>query len=132
MIKRLLRRYRVQLALRLVGIAATVGAAAWLVGMAGWVPAALVGLVAVAQGWALVRTTERTPRDLLRFLEALRYDDLSLQVSAHGRGPMFEAIAESFAEVTEAFRQLRTRSEEHTSELQSRENLVCRLLLEKK
>jgi len=25
-----------------------------------------------------------------------------------------------------------TRSEEHTSELQSRENLVCRLLLEKK
>src|SRR5690606_41880104 len=28
--------------------------------------------------------------------------------------------------------QLGTRSEEHTSELQSRENLVCRLLLEKK
>src|SRR5690606_41686870 len=27
---------------------------------------------------------------------------------------------------------LRTRSEEHTSELQSRENIVCRLLLEKK
>src|SRR5690606_42047877 len=27
---------------------------------------------------------------------------------------------------------LQTRSEEHTSELQSRENLVCRLLLEKK
>src|SRR5690606_12156402 len=29
-------------------------------------------------------------------------------------------------------RRLRARSEEHTSELQSRENLVCRLLLEKK
>src|SRR5690606_41847264 len=29
-------------------------------------------------------------------------------------------------------RQPRSRSEEHTSELQSRENLVCRLLLEKK
>src|SRR5690606_39828527 len=29
-------------------------------------------------------------------------------------------------------RQGRSRSEEHTSELQSRENLVCRLLLEKK
>src|SRR5207302_6789523 len=29
-------------------------------------------------------------------------------------------------------RVLHTRSEEHTSELQSRENLVCRLLLEKK
>src|SRR5690606_41783295 len=31
-----------------------------------------------------------------------------------------------------AARQARDRSEEHTSELQSRENLVCRLLLEKK
>src|SRR5690606_39966885 len=30
------------------------------------------------------------------------------------------------------FARRRTRSEEHTSELQSRENLVCRLLLEKK
>src|SRR5690349_22146972 len=29
-------------------------------------------------------------------------------------------------------RQLKTRSEEHTSELQSRRDLVCRLLLEKK
>src|SRR5690606_40986823 len=28
--------------------------------------------------------------------------------------------------------EMRARSEEHTSELQSRENLVCRLLLEKK
>src|SRR5690606_42157671 len=32
----------------------------------------------------------------------------------------------------EAARVLGARSEEHTSELQSRENLVCRLLLEKK
>src|SRR5436309_12574412 len=31
-----------------------------------------------------------------------------------------------------ALRDRDTRSEEHTSELQSRENLVCRLLLEKK
>src|SRR5690606_41338076 len=30
------------------------------------------------------------------------------------------------------YRQKLSRSEEHTSELQSRENLVCRLLLEKK
>src|SRR5690606_40061189 len=30
------------------------------------------------------------------------------------------------------FRQVQVRSEEHTSELQSRENLVCRLLLENK
>src|SRR5690606_40380610 len=34
--------------------------------------------------------------------------------------------------VTSAVVRLEKRSEEHTSELQSRENLVCRLLLEKK
>src|SRR5690606_20822262 len=34
--------------------------------------------------------------------------------------------------VTDPERQEAVRSEEHTSELQSRENLVCRLLLEKK
>src|SRR5690606_39826230 len=38
-------------------------------------------------------------------------------------------IADSF-NTREGYRQIR--SEEHTSELQSRENLVCRLLLEKK
>src|SRR5690606_42001564 len=34
--------------------------------------------------------------------------------------------------LTKSARQKALRSEEHTSELQSRENLVCRLLLEKK
>src|SRR5258707_11966316 len=39
------------------------------------------------------------------------------QVSRGGRGPLYSKV---------------TRSEEHTSELQSRQYLVCRLLLEKK
>src|SRR3989442_11296580 len=34
--------------------------------------------------------------------------------------------------VTSEIRRVKTRSEEHTSELQSRPHLVCRLLLEKK
>src|SRR5436309_8893656 len=36
------------------------------------------------------------------------------------------------SEPPDVVRRFRKRSEEHTSELQSRENLVCRLLLEKK
>src|SRR5690606_41559124 len=43
--------------------------------------------------------------------------DLPVSHAAYGRQPGVEVFA---------------RSEEHTSELQSRENLVCRLLLEKK
>src|SRR5688572_32093534 len=40
-------------------------------------------------------------------------------------------IADTLADLTERFGAAR-RSEEHTSELQSQSNLVCRLLLEKK
>src|SRR5690606_20302469 len=43
-----------------------------------------------------------------------------------------EGITASNRETGFFFLKLFTRSEEHTSELQSRENLVCRLLLEKK
>ncbi len=122
MIKRLLKRYRIHVLLRLAGIIATLALGVWLVwaGPSGWVaPAVLVGLAAAAQVWGLVRYTERTSRDLLRFFEALRYDDLSLHVSAQGRGRMFEAIADGFAEVTEAFRQLRTEREEQAQFLQT-------------
>src|SRR5690606_39778610 len=48
-----------------------------------------------------------------------------------GLGMGMARVAEAAAG-TGACPVLRSRSEEHTSELQSRENLVCRLLLEKK
>src|SRR2546427_7701085 len=46
--------------------------------------------------------------------------------------PFFVAIALSCWTLTQLDRKLNRRSEEHTSELQSQSNLVCRLLLEKK
>src|SRR5690349_23171465 len=45
--------------------------------------------------------------------------------------PMIEAALEAITTAQAAIQQL-VRSEEHTSELQSRRDLVCRLLLEKK
>src|SRR5687768_18103652 len=54
-------------------------------------------------------------------LDGLRPDDITVEV-VYGRSRSDDTI--------EAVR--RTRSEEHTSELQSRLHLVCRLLLEKK
>src|SRR5205807_6184127 len=47
-------------------------------------------------------------------------------------GPMRALLEESFRAAVAAADPLRIRSEEHTSELQSPCNLVCRLLLEKK
>src|SRR5688572_31781862 len=60
--------------------------------------------------------------------------------SLHARGRLEEVLHRSilchpsiFLDACEHPRTLgRTRSEEHTSELQSQSNLVCRLLLEKK
>src|SRR5438445_9270562 len=49
----------------------------------------------------------------------------------NGHAPQTAALHESFADLTSIFLAL-SRSEEHTSELQSRQYLVCRLLLEKK
>src|SRR5688500_19546394 len=47
-------------------------------------------------------------------------------------GLMLEALGAATEPAREAGRAVGTRSEEHTSELQSPCNLVCRLLLEKK
>src|SRR5690606_41668886 len=42
------------------------------------------------------------------------------------------SVAQGGVDAVDEFAGAEARSEEHTSELQSRENLVCRLLLEKK
>src|SRR5687768_17912977 len=47
-------------------------------------------------------------------------------------GGSIAASLEHLARSEDRLRQIETRSEEHTSELQSRLHLVCRLLLEKK
>src|SRR5436309_6087617 len=52
-----------------------------------------------------------------------RFGRLDILVANHGVWPPEDAPIEKMSDA---------RSEEHTSELQSRENLVCRLLLEKK
>src|SRR2546422_2330085 len=59
----------------------------------------------------------------------------SFTVSAIGRAQMAAPVARAAprtASISTRVMNGRTRSEEHTSELQSRLHLVCRLLLEKK
>src|SRR5438046_4256421 len=60
------------------------------------------------------------------YLDRLRADGRQIVEIALGEPWDFEAAARQTAEA------MRARSEEHTSELQSLTNLVCRLLLEKK
>src|SRR5690606_40383186 len=59
-------------------------------------------------------------------------DGVLILTDAYGSTPSNIACALRYKHRTAVVAGLNLRSEEHTSELQSRENLVCRLLLEKK
>src|SRR2546427_9392217 len=69
--------------------------------------------------------------DLLRSMSAMR-ESLANIVGDVRRG--VESVTTASSQIAAGNQDLssRTRSEEHTSELQSQSNLVCRLLLEKK
>src|SRR3989475_6424603 len=68
----------------------------------------------------------------------LLFRELGAQIAATGRGALAaDPVGHRAADRREGHRDARAapeneRSEEHTSELQSQSNLVCRLLLEKK
>src|SRR2546427_9575203 len=74
--------------------------------------------------WALTRGTCRQPRSDLRDATANNASKRCLSRGDHS------SAARPISSVVRAI--FDTRSEEHTSELQSQSNLVCRLLLEKK
>src|SRR2546430_7763396 len=69
------------------------------------------------------------PRTLLRNVRDLELVEMSEAATCCGFGGSF---AVKFPQISTAMAQVKCRSEEHTSELQSQSNLVCRLLLEKK
>src|SRR5690606_41924910 len=70
------------------------------------------------------RSSDLTEEDLLEAAGRADLDPLTArELRVVGLGAPVPALAGCLA---------RARSEEHTSELQSRENVVCRLLLEKK
>src|SRR3712207_7884908 len=69
--------------------------------------------------------SERTREEHLRARESLAIFDLSLMSHHLVQGPHATAVLNRVCTND-------VRSEEHTSELQSRQYLVCRLLLEKK
>src|SRR5690606_32041327 len=90
-------------------------------------------LSAVVHAWVLARGHRE--QALEYFVEVLRSDVADVQGGTTPEGIHLAAMAGSVDLLQRCFAGVEVRadrSEEHTSELQSRENLVCRLLLEKK
>src|SRR3712207_8903402 len=71
---------------------------------------------------------ERHETATAKYHEAERERNLAQGAWSHAHG-LIQSRQDRIREVN---REIRERSEEHTSELQSRQYLVCRLLLEKK
>src|SRR5690625_4995205 len=89
----------------------------------------------VPEGYEAV-LVEHVARHGSRFLSSKKYDDLLYQLweqakADDGLTELGEELGPELEEITAIHDEL-GRSEEHTSELQSRGHLVCRLLLEKK
>src|SRR5688572_32073615 len=79
----------------------------------------------------------RPPRStLFPYTTLFRSEDIAAPMIGTGARPRVAVLREqgvnSQVEMAAAFDRAGFRSEEHTSELQSQSNLVCRLLLEKK
>ena len=82
-----------------------------MLGLRLYLPGALVGGLAIPVAVSLVRYTEKTTRDLTRFLESVRYADFTRRFTTDGRGPIFEDLRDAFEEVTSEFRRLRAEKE---------------------
>lgn len=116
------RRYRVRVVARLAVVALTTGGAGVLVGRGGagaWAGAAVLAGVALWAAWGLVRAVERPARDLRRFLEGVRYDDVSVRFPRRGADPFLDGLAAAFEEVGAAFRRVRAEREEQAVYLEA-------------
>src|SRR5207244_3053611 len=92
--------------------------------------ASLIGLREVRATLAMMRTPDGQGIELDKFHtpNAIRFGPVDAPVNALGIRRVMFAVDDIDAVVA----RMRARSEEHTSELQSPDHLVCRLLLEKK
>jgi nitrogen fixation/metabolism regulation signal transduction histidine kinase len=62
---------------------------------------------------------EKTNRDLVRFLQSIKYGDFSQSYKESGLGSSFDALKTAFTEVSNAFRKTRGEKEEHYRYLQT-------------
>src|SRR2546430_12399023 len=100
-------------------------------------PAALVALMIVG-GVGLSSapaSQDKKPNILFILVDNIGYGDIGVYGGGELRGaptPRIDQLASEGLRLTQFLVEPGCRSEEHTSELQSQSNLVCRLLLEKK
>jgi nitrogen fixation/metabolism regulation signal transduction histidine kinase len=79
----------------------------------------VISLVIVYQIYALITYTEKTNKELSRFLNAIEYSDFSQTFSKGSPGSSFKELSEAFNNVIEKFQKSRGETEEHVRYLET-------------
>jgi len=79
----------------------------------------LTGILIVYQTYSLIRYVEKTNRDLSRFVEAIKYEDVSQSFDSKGRGRSFDELSSAFSEVAKEIQHARSEKEEQYLYLQT-------------
>ncbi len=115
------RTFRTQVVLRVVFLGATLWLLLYVIAKGTYhlaVPI-VVGCVLLYRLYALVHYVERTNRDLVRFLDAIRYADFSQTFVTGDLGSSFDELKTAFNKVLDAFRQARVEKEQQAHYLQT-------------
>ncbi len=80
---------------------------------------ATVVLLVVCQVISLIHFTEKTNRDLSRFLLSIRYDDTSQAFTSEGLGTSFSELKKAFGAVMRKLQETRSESEVHSRYLKT-------------
>jgi len=78
-----------------------------------------VSLLGVYQVFSLIHFTEKTNRDLSRFILSIRYDDTSQAFTSAGLGSSFSELKEAFSEVMAKLQETRSEKEAHARYLKT-------------
>jgi two-component system nitrogen regulation sensor histidine kinase NtrY len=114
------KRFRLNCLLRILLIGATVALLFYLILYTTlYASMAVVVLIASAQVYGLIVFVERSNRDMIRFLEAIEYADLSDTISTGLRGSSYDELNASFARVLGQFRLIRQEREENLRYLET-------------
>ncbi len=116
----ILDRFRITLIVRILFLAGSLylDIYLWLNSVL-YITSALVGLLVVFQFASLIGMLEKSNRDLIRFLDAIRYEDFTQNFSGGGLGGSFDELKNSFNEILHRFRQTRAEREESLRYLQT-------------
>ncbi len=108
-----MKNFRFQILIRILAIGTLALVLAWSIVSGLSAAVVLAGaLLLIASAASLMSYTERTNRELTRFLESIRYADFSHKFSFGSMGKSFRGLSDEFTLVFENFKKLRNEREE--------------------